>query len=189
MAVAREQTQVQPITEAYLAELADEPGKIEVVDGEIITMPPPGRKQGRVGARVIHLLLSFVEEKGLGEVFGETTYVLEGEPGHIRRMRAPDVSFVAKANLPAGQDDGGYFYQPPDLAVEIVSPTERAGDVMRKVNDYLRAGTRLIWIVYPETRQVVVHTPQGATIYGEEQALDGGDLLPGLSVSVAALFG
>ncbi len=186
MSAAREQIQVQPITERYLLDLDED--HVEVVDGEIVIMPPPGMKHGWIGANVIFLLLSHVKGKGLGRVFDDMAYVLEGEPGNVRLMRAPDVSFVAQKNLPPEKDIPGFLYQPPDLAVEVVSPSERSGETMRKINDYLRAGTGTIWVIYPETRQVVVHTPAGATILNEDQTLDGGALLPGLAIPVAAIF-
>ena len=78
----------------------------------------------------------------------------------------------------------------PDLAVEVVSPSEKAGDVREKARDYLAAGTRLVWIVYPRTREVVVHTPDGlARAYGADATLEGFGILPGFSCDVADLFG
>jgi len=77
----------------------------------------------------------------------------------------------------------------PDLAVEIVSPGESAEEVREKVRDYLTAGTPLVWLVYPRTREVVVHTPDGlARAYGDSAMLERFDTLPGFSCAVAELF-
>lgn len=78
---------------------------------------------------------------------------------------------------------------PPDLIVEVVSPNERAGDVETKVGEYLEAGVRLVWVAYPDTKSVHVHTHAGSgVILGPKATIDGGDVLPGFSALVAALF-
>lgn len=77
----------------------------------------------------------------------------------------------------------------PDLTVEVVSPGEGAGDVCEKVRDYLAAGTQLVWVVYPRTREVVVHTPDGlARTYEDESVLEGFENLPGFRCAVSDLF-
>lgn len=84
----------------------------------------------------------------------------------------------------------GFLRGAPDLAVEVVSPSNRAGDIQEKVREYLGAGGSQVWVVYPRTRSIAVHaSPGGARVLGEDDTLHGGDLLPGLSVPVVELFG
>ncbi len=77
---------------------------------------------------------------------------------------------------------------PPDLAVEIVSPNDRFSDVQAKVREYLAAGTRLVWVVWPEGRSVIVHGADGVVELGPEDVLSGADVLPGFEVRVGQLF-
>jgi Uma2 family endonuclease len=77
----------------------------------------------------------------------------------------------------------------PDLAVEIVSPSETADEVRAKVRDYLAAGTPLVWTIYPRTREVVVHTADGlARAYSDSDVIEHPDVLPGFTCAVAELF-
>ncbi len=185
MALVQEQ---RLVSEAHLTALGED-FIAEVVNGEVVETSPAGARHGKTSLRVGVLLSNYVYDQGLGEVFSDqTSYVLEGAQGDIRLMRVPDVSFIAKGNLPEGGVPEGFFYQAPDLAVEIVSPGDTATDVIRRVTDYLRAGTKAVWVVYPETRQVAVHTGSGATILSQGQALEGGAALPGFSAPVSALF-
>jgi len=76
----------------------------------------------------------------------------------------------------------------PDLAVEVISPNNKAGDIHLKVLQLLNAGTRLVWLVYPENRTVVAHTTEGATTLHEDDTLSGGDVLPGFEITVGDIF-
>lgn len=148
-----------------------------------------GELHGAIETNLIVILSGFVKAKKLGRVYGgDTTFVLEGTPENIITMRLPDVAFVS-AERAKQADRGGFYYLAPDLAVEIVSPSEKTAETQAKVNDYLRTGTREVWVVYPETRQVAVLRPDGtATIYGLGQTIPGGSLLPGFSLEVTGVF-
>ena len=105
-------------------------------------------------------------------------------------MRGPDVFYVAPERVPDEGAPEAFWSVAPDLAVEVVSSSETAGDVREKARDYLAAGTPLVWVVYPRTREVVVHTPDGlARTYGADAVLEGFDVLPGFRCAVAELFG
>ena len=104
-------------------------------------------------------------------------------------MRAPDVAFVAAARAPA-PDLTGFFPGPPDLAVEVVSPTDRPADVEAKSREWLAAGCRMVWVVDPETATVAVYRPDGAVrVLRVPEVLDGGDVLAGLRLPLAEIFG
>ncbi len=165
-----------------------EPGvRTELVKGELIRMSPSGGPHGKVTVRVGGLLDAFVRARGLGVVFGaETGFILARDPDTVR---APDAAFVSKARLPGGKVPEGFFPAAPDLAVEVLSPDDRATEVEAKVQEYLDAGTRAVWVFSPKTRSLTVHRPGGeARRLGPEDVLDGGDLLPGFTMKVADFF-
>lgn len=102
-------------------------------------------------------------------------------------MRLPDVSFVAAARVQRITE--GYYYLAPDLAVEIISPSERPGKIHKKLGDYFRSGVRQVWLVYPEKKQVVIHQPDGtATTYSEHDTLSGAEVLPAFTLDIKSLF-
>lgn len=173
------------LTERQFAELPAEGEHLhELVAGRPVREPRPGFRHGRLISRLGRILDDFVEARGLGAVVVEAGFRLSAEPLTIR---GPDIAFVRAARLP--RDPVGFFHGPPDLAVEIVSPSNRAADIQAKVLEYLEAGTRLVWVVYPETRTVVVHESTGsARVIDEDDVLTGDDVIPGLEILVARLF-
>ncbi len=179
---------IKPITAADVASLKEEK-TFEVVSGEWVERPMAGELHGAIAANLILSLGSFIKTHKLGRIYpADTTFVLKGTPDNIQTMRLPDVSFVSVGRTKEA-DRAGYYYQAPDLAIEVVSPSERTVETQSKVNDYLRTGTREVWVVYPETQQVIVYHPDGtAAIYNVEQTIPGGELLPGFSLAVADIF-
>src|SRR5215469_3130934 len=129
----------------------------EWIDGQLKEKTPMGAKANRVATVLARLLDTHADAHHLGWVFTQ-----EGGyqcfPFEPRRVRFPDVSFVARGRLPNDEVPDGHMAVPPDLEVEVVSPNELAEDTEARVADYLSAGVRLIWIIYPTTRSVyVVH--------------------------------
>ncbi|MEX2285353.1 MAG: Uma2 family endonuclease [Gemmatimonadota bacterium] len=170
-------------------EQLDEPGyRVELSHGLLVREPLAGHTHGRIASRIDYRLRRFVEEKGLGEVYGaETGFVLSRE---ARTVRGPDVAFVSRERMPLDLSDRGYFPAAPDLAVEVVSPSNTAAQLQAKVLDYLRAGVRIVWVVYPETLTVAEHTSLAQFRFlGSGEELDGGALLPGLRLPVDDVFG
>jgi Uma2 family endonuclease len=161
--------------------------RYELVRGELKTMSPAGSRHGRIALRIGALLDQFVRAQKLGEVLGaETGFTLRRNPDTVR---APDAAFVAAARVPADGLPVGYFPGAPDLAVEVVSPDDRAEEIKAKINEYFEAGARLVWIVYPETREVVVfRSARESVVLAGPEALDGGEVLPGFACRVAELF-
>src|SRR5258708_17412610 len=154
--------------------------RYELVKGELIIMSPAGSRHGRVVARINSRIEQVVERDQLGAAFcAETGFILSRNPDTVR---APDAALVAAARLPAGDLPDGYFPGAPDLAVEIISPSESATDVQRTVSEYFQAGARLAWVGYPDMRQVVVfRSARESVVLLAEDTLDGGDLLPGFA--------
>jgi len=130
-------------------------------------------------------LHAYVHARGLGRVVAESGFILERRPDTVR---GPDVAFVRRERIPDPPPQG-YAEFAPDLAVEILSPGDRRGEVSEKVADWLRAGTRLAWVVDPARRIARVYRADGSeTLVPEDGALSGEDVLPGLTVPLASVL-
>ncbi|MBN1311384.1 MAG: Uma2 family endonuclease [Anaerolineae bacterium] len=168
----------------------------EVVSGEIVVMTPVQREHNTLSRRLFVSLYNFAEEHKLGDVWEEAAYVLDGDKRSdwVREVRQPDVSFIARKRVEAHNAEHGAKEGPwwlaPDLAIEIVSPTDRYVDVRQKIADYLRYGVQLIWVVEPAAEVVRVFSPQEKEDHtlAESAVLSGDPVLPGWSMPLAELF-
>jgi len=149
-------------------------------------MTPAGFRHGRIACTVATMLRGFVEGHALGVVLGaETGFQIARDPDTVR---APDVAFVKAGRIPEREPEG-FFPGAPDLAVEVLSPNDSAGDVLAKVQDWLDAGCRSVWVLDPQTRTVTVyHTRRRIAVLSESETLEGGEVLPGFEVAVAGFF-
>jgi Uma2 family endonuclease len=160
--------------------------KDELVRGRLVREPGPGNEHGWLQVNVAVALRQFVHARRLGVVMVESGFVLHEDPPTVR---CPDVSFVAADRLPPGGLPAGYLRHAPDLAVEIISPSNTAADVLEKVTEYLESGARQVWVVDPRKRQVVVHRAlDDSRILSERDEMDGGDVLPGFRLPIAEIF-
>ena len=155
--------------------------------GFAVSEPPASFRHGGIAAEVFTRLAEYVREGNLGRVVStETGFLLARDPDTVR---APDVAFVSRSRIERAGTFRGFFPGPPDLAVEVLSPSERPADVHAKTGDYLAAGARLVWVIDPARRQVRVHRSLlRPVILDEASMLEGDDVLPGFSVNVARLF-
>ncbi|MBI3977051.1 MAG: Uma2 family endonuclease [Chloroflexi bacterium] len=175
------------LTADDLIHLPEDGKHYELVEGELLEMVPPGGEHGYVAAEVLYRLRAFVEQHRLGgRVFAaETGFRIRRNPDTVR---APDVAYVAEARL-AQARVAGYPDLAPDLVVEVVSPGDTAADVQAKVEAWLRAGTQLVWVLYPGTRSAVAYQPDGeARVLHETDMLPGEPVLPGFSCRLAEVF-
>ena len=157
----------------------------ELVKGEIIAMPPVKGRHGIVASRIDRKLGNYVDVRKLGWVAVEAGTRLERDPDTVR---GPDVSFYSIDRQPEMPD--GYFEIAPDLAVEVLSPDDRRRKVREKIAESVANGVRLVWLVDPEARTVMVYSGNTRGVeYVEADTLDGGDVLPGFTCPVADLFG
>jgi Uma2 family endonuclease len=161
----------------------------ELVNGEVVEMAPVGGVHGRVTLKISRKLAEHTETHGGGEVLvGDVGFVLS-VPTDPERVRAPDVAFVSSHRLPGGQIPEGFFSGAPDLAVEVLSPTDNPLHIQQKVRDYLEAGARLVWIIAPQAKTVTVYRTDGsARLLREQESLEGEDVLPGLTIPLAEVF-
>lgn len=176
----------QTITTAEQLLNAPDLGRCELVRGELIMMSPAGFEHGYVAMALGRLLGNFVSERGLGLVLGaETGFQIGRDPDTVR---APDLGFVRAERVP-DKLPRGFFQGPPDLAVEVLSPDDRASELTGKVQGWLEAGCRSVWVVDPETRTVTVYrSRREVEVLGVDDPLSGGDLLPGFSIPVGQIF-
>jgi Uma2 family endonuclease len=149
----------------------------ELVRGVLIVREPAGSMHGRVAMNLGVELSLYVRQTGTGEVYAaETGFKLATGPDTVR---APDVAFIARDRLPPA-DLTAYAPLAPDLVVEVLSPSDRPGEVLAKVADWLNAGTRLVWVVDPVRRQARVYRHDGSVrLLNATDALEGEDVLPG----------
>ncbi|MEX2140250.1 MAG: Uma2 family endonuclease [Pirellulales bacterium] len=165
---------------------ASELGRSELVRGELLMMSPVKSPHGIVTLTVGAILHGYVRKKRLGVVFGaETGFYIERNPDTVR---APDVGFVHKHRLKRPLPDG-FYPGAPDLAVEVLSPSDRSKEVKSKVAMWLSTGCRLVWVVDPKKRTVVVHEPAGRTdLLAPKDEITGGEVLPGFRTRIAEFF-
>lgn len=159
----------------------------ELVGGELIMMTPAGTRHGRIAGRLHYLLAESVYQHDLGAVYAaETGFLIAHDPDTVR---AADVTFVVHERIPPEGEPDGYWAIAPDLVAEVASPHDSATYLQAKVAEWLRAGVRRVWVVYPDTRSVVVHEPSGQAItLLEDDTLDGGDIIPGFRCTVGEIF-
>jgi Uma2 family endonuclease len=161
--------------------------KAELVRGELRVSPPPGGPHGFAGASLIASLMMFVMPRRLGRVLGDGVgYELVQLP---RTVRVPDASFVRAERFPAEGIGPGLFKFAPDLAIEVLSPSETASDLQEKLDDYRVSGTSLVWVVDPVRRTVMtVALDAPLRLLHESDTLDAGQVIPGFSCAVTDIF-
>ena len=163
----------------------DEPW--ELWDGELRKVGGAGVEAIDIAGWIGSLIRQHVRPLRLGVVTGaDGAFFLARDPDTVL---VPDVAFVRWERLPGRERPRGYCPVPPDLAVEVRSPTDRPGEIARKLDLYRRAGVPLVWWVDPMRRTVAVYRDGLlAGEFGEGDELDGGDVLPGFRVAVAEIF-
>lgn len=168
-----------------LAILAREGRVCELVDG-ILVEKAKGFFESTLAAMLIHFIHQYLDEHDLGLVGAGDGFLRLSS----RSVRAPDVSFLSWKSMPGGELPASPIPRlAPDLAVEILSQGNTPAEMADKLKEYFKAGTRLVWIVDPQTRTVLVYTtPRKPVLRTEEDTLDGGKVLPGFQLSIKEWF-
>lgn len=158
-----------------------------LIDGRLVREErASGRRASQIAGLILTELNNFVRPRGLGEVYGaDGAFILRRDPDTVL---VPDAAFVRADRLPAG-DDRGFVPVAPDLAIEVLSPSNRQRQIVRKVALYLATGSQLVWVIDPDAETVTVHErdAQPRTL-GEADTLDGGRVLSGFMLPLARLF-
>jgi Uma2 family endonuclease len=159
----------------------------ELVDGQLVERKM-GAESSWIGGNLYFALRSHCKDPGVGWVWpADNGY--QCFPHAPRLVRRPDVSFIRAGRLPGGQLPKGYVRIPPDLAVEVVSPKDLAYEIEERVDDYLRAGVPLIWVIYPNLETVFIRRSNGTlTQLRQNDELTGEDVIPGFCCRVGSLF-
>jgi Uma2 family endonuclease len=177
---------VQEITTAQQLLEAPDLGRCELVRGELVMMSPAGYEHGVIVGNIHTCLATFVKQQSLGIVTAaETGFVIGHDPDTVR---APDVGFIRAERVPQVRTRG-YFQGPPDLAVEVLSPSDRAGELLAKVQDWLAAGCRAVWVVDPTSQTISVYRgSRETTLLTIDDKLTDDAILPGFCLSVVEVF-
>jgi Uma2 family endonuclease len=180
-------TDTRLMTAAELLALPDDGDRYELLDGVLVQMAPAGWGHNALITEIATRLHEHCRRTGAGRVLsGDAGVLLRRNPD---RVRAPDVCFIAGHRLPDGRLPRGYSEIVPDLIVEIVAPNDRAAAIQAKTQEWLTAGARLVWLVFPDPGMVLVYQPGGLSNYHErDDLLTGEPVLPGFSVRVSDLF-
>ena len=155
----------------------------ELIKGELLTMPSPKPLHGRVVTNLVILLGLHVRANRLGVVYTESGYHLESDPDTVL---GPDVSFMSKERIDQSEDS--YYKEPPDVAIEVLSPSNRKGYLERKLAVYLETGTRSVWLVNPRHRtvEVISSLSNRRMLHEDDELVD--DTVPGFRVKVSEIF-
>jgi Uma2 family endonuclease len=160
--------------------------KQELVRGETITMAPPSFVHAKIQGRIYFALETFNRSANLGHVVLETGVKTEENPDTVR---GPDIAFWRYSNLAANIKPDVYAQVPPDLCVEVLSPSNTKPEMNRKIREYFASGIHMIWIVDPDMRTVTVYRePGNGRVLWDDATLAGEDVLPNFSCPVAEFF-
>jgi Uma2 family endonuclease len=176
------------VTETLTAhQLFEMPGceHFELVEGELVPMSPPGFDHGCIVLDIAAVLREFVQSRKLGLVAVEAGFCVSHDPDTVR---SPDVAFVRAERIPTG-GVRAFFQGAPDLAVEVISPSDRASEVIAKARDWLQFGCIAVWVIDPETRTVTVYSNGPQTLFlSTQDTLVCEELLPGFRLPVSQVF-
>lgn len=158
----------------------------ELVAGHMLVREPPGYRHGDVAARLLIAIGTYVYAHKVGRVLAaETGFTVRRKPDTVR---APDVAFIRSERVPV-TPLVTYPEFAPDLAVEVLSPSDRTGRVLAKVGDWLDGGARLVWVVDPERRVARVYRADGTVqSLAVDDSFDGEDVVPGLSIRLVDML-
>ena len=159
-------------------------GRYELVDGEVIELAFANDEKGEVNANVGTAFNIHRRRSGVGQARVKTGYTLRTGPDTVR---GPDVSFVFQPRVEGR--GSGFPVGAPDIAVEVVSPSDTAAEVDRKVAEYLSAGSQRVWVVYPAGRRVLIHRTDGSILsYTDNDVITDEELLPGFFLPLSDIF-
>ncbi len=177
----------RPLTADELLMLPDEGMRHELRRGELTTVVPHGYRHGRVVAVIAAKLERHVAAQGLGHVLaGDPGFKLSSDPDTVR---APDVAFVAQARIDAVGVPDGFWPGAPDVAIEVVSPSDSYSDLQEKALEWLAAGARLVLVVDPRRRTVTAYrSPDRIVELSAGQVLDASNGVPDWSISLEELL-
>lgn len=181
------QTTAPLLTADDLMAMPDDGYRYELDEGKLVRLPMSSNESSDIAGGVLSALRGYAYPRKLGRVTGaDGAYILRRDPYTVR---IPDVGFVSASRMPPREERRRFLELAPDIAVEVVSPSDNARDVQAKVREYLDFGVRLVWVVHPIQRTVMVYAADRTErILHVDDTLDGGDVLPEFTLEVADIF-
>ena len=178
---------LQRSTASELFEMPDDGFRYELVKGELRKMSPAGGEHGAVVWNLSSLLGPHIKANDLGQGFGaETGFKIASDPDTVR---AADIAFVRRERIPEAGIPKNFWELAPDLVVEVLSPGDTYSEVEEKVEDWLKAGVRAVWVLNSKRRSIAVYrSMKDVTRLSEDDELDGGDVVPGFRCKVSEIF-
>jgi len=168
----------------------DEP-LFEVINGEIVELPPMSFHSTKLATRLVGEIFAFLKINPLGEVASETLFRLPLEED-FHRNRRPDAAFVSYQRWPRGKPEAysdNAWDVVPDLAIEVVSPSDPLEDLMDKLGEYFEVDVRTVWVVHPRQKLVQVYESMVVMrAFRIDDTLDGGQVLPGFRLPLKEIF-
>jgi len=164
----------------------DDRYRYELVEGRLVRMSPPNFDHGRIVGLLAYLLTAHLKNQPAGVAVIETGFTLATNPDTVR---GPDVAFLSRERAPAS-GTRGFPKIAPDAAFEVLSPDDRPGEIRKKIAEYLGRGVRLVVVVDPDDRTIVVHRPgaRPITLRDESDVLDMADVIDGFTCRVGDIF-
>jgi len=167
-----------------LLKMPEDGQKYELVDGEIV-VSPTGYNHSRIAIKIGHIIATFLDEHPIGEVCSSDLGVWLSN----RNLRSPDVTYVRNEKVPTGKAAQNFAEFVPDLAVEVLSPSDRPKFVSRKIEEFLENGVPIVWLVNPEAKTVTEYRPASEPkVFSSDDTIYAVPVLPGFSCRVARFF-
>ena len=180
-------SQIGLMSAEHLSQLPDDNLQYELDEGQLIRMPLAGAAHGRAEADLFGKLYVALPDKAFGQFYlSNTGFLLFENPDTVR---SPDIAFVRKERLPVSmRGDGGFIIGPPDLAVEIQSPSQSPADLAKKVQQYLDAGAQTVWVLLPKRKVADIHEAGSpARTIGLNEYLES-SVLPGVRIQLGEIL-
>lgn len=169
--------------------IPDLPDGAELVDGEVVVAALASSDHGYVARALFRAMDTHASTTGVGECFGDGFGYELPVPARPHTLRVPDASFVRAERIPRPRVRGRAFALAPDVAAEVLSPSDTYPVVRAKLDDYLQAGTAAVWLVDPASRTIEVHAPGAPRrLLHVGDTLAGGEAFPGFTLALAPLF-
>lgn len=176
----------QPLSAEDLFNMPDNGGRNELLDGELLPMSPINMRHMQVSGRIYHLLQTFLDKHPLGVAGQELGCILARDPDVVL---APDVLFIRFPRIAAGPLPEKFFDGAPDIAVEVLSPSDTWQEIETKALKYVNHGTSLAWIINPRTQTVTIYKPGPFTLLLKiTDTISGESTLPGFSAPLTDFF-
>lgn len=160
----------------------------ELINGELVVAGGSGGQSTVIGGFMLRKIGNFVDDHKLGYVTGADGHYVFSVENNVAVI--PDVAFVSKDNMPQPVP-AKFLHIIPNLVIEVISPTDRANDIRKKIEIYLDYGTELIWIIYPQSKRIDVYRQSDKThteTLSIDDKLSGETVLSGFELSVKDIF-